>query len=440
MAEEGVKRREFVRNSIFTAAALGVAYLPRRVFGANDRISLGLLGAGNRARTLIEWIYDIEKTHNVEFTAVCDIWAERRESAARKLQEHYNRDVRQCRTFAEMCSLKEIDGVVIATADFQHAWHLTQAVKAGKDAYVEKPLGCDFEQVRSAWKAVSSSDRVVQMGTQARSIGRYQGAREFIRAGWLGKVSYVEICEPLFEERWRIAGSESSIKEGDTDWNEFLCYLDPKKFKWNPRHYREFRLFWPYSSGCFCQWMSHRIDLVNLILDGLPRAATALGGIYVWNDGRTNPDTIQALLEYPGGMLVSYHMRLGNSADNRGITIYGTNGTMKLDEGLAYGDGGGGEILAEHPGDPNTKVLVDPARLLKTRKEGGQKWESPPDRNHMGNFIECMRSRARPVADIDAGYGHAVATILSNLSYRSRVRMEYDANAREIGPSKLPVV
>ncbi len=428
-------RREFVRKSVAGAAALGATWVPRRAFGANDRISLGLLGAGSRAQTLVQWVYDIEKTHNVEFTAVCDIWGDRCVAAAKEIGSHYNRDLRRCRNLAELCALKDLDAVVIATADFQHAYHLTQAIKAGKDAYVEKPLGCDFDQVKIAWKTVTSSDRVVQVGTQARSVGRYQGAREFIRAGWLGKVTYVEVAEPLFQERWRIEGSENSLREQDTDWKEFLAYLNPQEHKWNPRHYREFRLFWPFSSGCLCQWMSHRIDLVNLVLDELPRKATALGGIYLWKDGRTNPDTIQALLEYPSGALVSYHMRLGNSADKRAITVYGTNGTMSLDEGIAYGDGGGGEVLVEHPGEPDTKVLVDPKRTLKVRKDGGIKWDAPPDRNHMGNFIECIRSRSRTVADIDAGFGHALATIMSNQSYRQSLRMEYDASTRTIGPS-----
>jgi hypothetical protein len=109
-----------------------------------------------------------------------------------------------------------------------------------------------------------------------------------------------------------------------------------------------------------------------------------------------------------------------------------------LDKGIAYGDGGGGEVVAEHPGDPNTKFLFDEKRLLKMKKDGGLKWESPPDQHHMGNFLECMRNRKKPVADIDAGYGHAVATILANMSYRNGVRMEYDAQRKEMRKSPVP--
>ncbi len=440
MQENGMDRREFVKKSALGtgAAALGALYVPGSAFGANDRISLGLVGPGSRAQALIKWVYELEKSHNVEFTAVCDIWNQRREEAAVKFRGHYNKDIRKARTLTEICELKDVDGLIIATADFQHAYHLTQAVKAGKDVYAEKPLGNDFDQIKTAWKTVKQSDRVVQLGTQSRSDGKYYGARDFIRSGWLGKVTFVEIYEPLFQERWRIPGSENSIKEEDTDWKEYLCYLDPKKYKWNPRHYREFRIFWPFSSGCFCQWMSHRIDLVNLVLGELPRYAVAAGGVYVWKDGRTNPDTVQTLLEYPSGTLVTYHMRLGNGAEKRGITIYGTNGTMDLDKGIAYGDGGGGDVVAEHPGDPNTKFLIDPKRILKAKKDGGVQWEAPPDQHHMANFLECMRSRKKPLADIDAGYGHAVATILANMSYRNGVRMEYDAERTEMKKSPAP--
>lgn len=434
-------RREFVKSSAAgAAAAIGTMVVPGRAFGANDRISLGLVGAGSRARALTKWVYELEKSHNVEFTAVCDIWNQRREASAAQFKQHYGRDVRTCRTLSEIGSLKDVDGLVIATADFQHAYHLAQAVKAGKDVYVEKPLGNDFDQVLKAWRTVRESDRVVQVGTQSRSEGKYYGARDFIRSGRLGKVSFVEIYEPIFQERWRIPGSETSIKEEDTDWQEFLCYLDPKKHKWNARHYREFRLFWPFSSGCFCQWMSHSIDLVNLVLGELPRYAVAAGGVYLWKDGRTNPDTVQALLEYPSGVLATYHMRMGNSAEGRGILIYGTNGTMDLDEGIAYGDGGGGEVVADRPGDPGTRYLIDEKRVLRARKEGGVRWESPPDRHHMGNFLDCMRSRAKPAADIEAGLGHSVATILANMSYRSGVRMEYDARRMETKQSPSPLM
>ncbi|HID06170.1 MAG TPA: Gfo/Idh/MocA family oxidoreductase, partial [Armatimonadetes bacterium] len=347
MSEERMSRREFLTKSATGAAvmALGsLAFVPERVWGANDRISLGIVGAGARGNALMEWAQRLSKSHNVEFTAVCDIWNQRRERAAKKVKNWTGKEPRRCRTIHEICELDDVDVLIIATADFQHAYHLTIAVRAGKDAYVEKPLSCHFEQIKEAYKAVKETGRIVQMGTQRRGSGKYFGAREFIKSGALGKVTYVEVCQPLFQQRWRIYGAEKSIRPEDTNWREFLRWFDPKDYPWNPRHYREFRLFWPFSSGIPCQWMSHQIDVINLALDELPRYAMARGGVYLWKDGRTNPDTFECLLEYPSGCIVRYHMRLGNSLNGRGITIYGTNGTMELDAGIAYGDGGGGEV------------------------------------------------------------------------------------------------
>ncbi len=173
--------------------------------------------------------------------------------------------------------------------------------------------------------------------------------------------------------------------------------------------------------------MSHKIDLVNLALDELPKSAVAHGGVYLWKDGRTNPDTIQCLLEYPSGCLVTYHMRLGNSQNGRGTTIYGTKGTMALEQGIAYGDGGGGAVICKDPDAANPSFHVERSARLKSHKEGGVRWESPPRIDNMTDFVEAVRTRRRTRADIDAGFGHALATTMANLSYRSGCRIEYDA-------------
>jgi predicted dehydrogenase len=428
-------RREFVGKTAAGAAAMSLgrwAFVPSRVWGANDRLGVGFVGMGARMGSLLEEVRRLSETHRLDLVAVCDIWNQRREAAAAKVQGWTGQQVAACRTLEEICARSDVDVLIIATADFQHAPHLAFAVRAGKDVYVEKPLGCDFDQIKDAWKAVQETGRVVQMGTQARGEGKYFGARDFIRSGKLGKVSYVEIAEPLFEQRWRIPGSENSLTEADTDWKEFQSYTYDPKLPFNARHYREFRLFWPYSSGCLCQWMSHKIDLVNLVLDELPRSAVCLGTLSVWNDGRNNPDTVQALLEYPSGVLVTYHMRLGNSQNGRGIFIYGTQGTMDLMGGRAYGDGGGGAVIKDRPEDVNSTFHVDSSTLLPKSQEGGVTWESPPDVHHIGHFFECVRSRERTRADIDAGFAHALATTMANLSYRYGCRMEYDAEKMEL--------
>jgi len=421
----GMTRRSFITRSAAVGAAVasGPLFVPQSAFGANERISLGIVGPGGRGRGLMDWAQKFAKTENVQFQAVCDIWNQRREGAAAKVKEWTGADPKQHRTLADICADDSIDALIIAP-DFAHAYHCRIAVEAGKDVYVEKPLSNDFRQLKLCWETVTDSDRVVAMGTQRRGDGKYEGAQTFIKSGAMGRITYGEIYEPLFQQRWRIGGSENSLTEKDTIWKEFLAYAPHEPF--DARKYREFRLFWPYSSGCFCQWMSHKIDLVNWALDEIPQSAVAWGGVYAWPDGRTNPDTCQCLLEYPSGCMVTYHMRLGNGQNGRGTMLYGTNGTMDLGGGVAYGDGGGGTIEPVEPGDPNTAFRVDKSTLLKSNKDGGVKWESPPSVDTMENWLQCLRTRETPRAHIDGGYAHSVACILANMAYRNKCQMVYD--------------
>lgn len=436
MTRQTVTRRRFVTGAATAAGATALAMTAAsygRIPGSNDRLSIGIVGCGGRMGSLMNQVHGLEKKQNCEITAVCDIWDQRREAAARRVAGWYKSRPRTCRTLTDICALKDVDALVIATADFQHAPHMAFAVRHGKDVYVEKPLGVDFEQVKDALMAVRETGRVVQMGTQSRAKGALWGARDFINAGGLGTVTYGEIYEPIFQQRWRIKDSENSLREKDTDWKEFQAYTYEPGKPFNARHYREFRLFWPYSSGCIAQWMSHAIDRVNLALDEIPRYGVSWGGVYLWKDGRTNPDTIQCLLEYPRGCLVTYHMRLGNKAGGRDATLYGTKGTLKLGDKYATGEGGGGAVRCVNPGDPNPRFEVDDAAVIKDKRE----FPCPPDLDHMEDFLRCVRTRKRTRADIDAGYAHGVACVLADMAYRNACRMEYDHEKMEMKKSPL---
>src|SRR5690606_8077123 len=127
----------------------------------------------------------------------------------------------------ELCDRSDVDAVLIATADFQHCCHAALAVQAGKDVYVEKPFGCDFEQVKRARDVVRNSDRIFQIGMQSRGAEKYFQAAELVQTGKLGQVTYVQISEPIFQQRWRVPGAETSVTADEIDWKEFLCYLPP---------------------------------------------------------------------------------------------------------------------------------------------------------------------------------------------------------------------
>lgn len=434
-------RREFLKESAGSlgALALGATVLPAATLpvappSVLDTVRIGVVGVGSRGGTLVQWLLRLQETHHVQVVAVCDLWERRREHAAEKVLRATGKRPVACRTPAELFARKDIDGVLIATPDFQHCHLAAQAALAGKDVYVEKPFGCDFEQVRLAHDVLANTDRIIQLGVQSRGSGKYYEAAKFIQSGKLGQVTYVDIHEPICQQRWRITNAERALTKSDIDWGEFLAYL-PSDTPFSARHYREFRLFWPYSSGPFCQWMSHRMDLVNLVLGQLPTSAVALGGVYLWKDGRNNPDTVQCLLEYPGGVLVNYHMRMGNSQHGRGMTIYGTCGTLEVDTGLAFGDGGGGLVVESEPIHDIPSFEIDNSKLLRARRDGGVRLPASEDIDYLGHFIDCMRTRQRPRGDLEAAYGQAAATILAATAHREGCKMAYDPIARQMSPA-----
>ena len=275
--------------------------------------------SGNRGRQLVEIAGRLHARHNVEVTAVCDLWKVNRERAVSESSRHYGRAPRAFQHLEDVLALKDVDAVLIATPEHSHSPILELAVKAGKDVYVEKPMGNVLEEARSARAAVLASQRIVQVGTQHRSEPYPRAARELVASGALGEVSKVEVEWNYHGPRWRGRPEVAQIREQDTDWRAWLMTKPYRPF--DPRLYFEFRLYRDFSSGIPDQWMSHGIDLVHWFMgDSYPRSVVAHGGVFAWPDGRENPDTFQALLEYPKGFLVSYSTSFGNDAP--GFTRY----------------------------------------------------------------------------------------------------------------------
>jgi predicted dehydrogenase len=265
----------------------------------------------------------------------------------------------------------------------------------------------DLEDARDVLRAVDGSGRIVQIGTQRRSEGKYQAAADFIQAGKLGTVSKVDVEWNYFGARWR-RDDVNEVKREDTNWRRFLM---GKPYRpWDPHQYMEWRLFRDFSSGIPDQWMSHMIDVVNWITgEKYPKSAVALGGTYVWKDGRDNGDTFHALLEYPKGFLVSYSTKFGNSAGDHTV-VYGTNGTLDVESMEVTGGGGGGG------GKIKDKVTLDKL----------------PSMNHMQNWLDCVRTRKQPNAHVHAGYSHSIATIMATQSLHSGKKAVYDPEEMEI--------
>ena len=308
-----LNRRSFLNQS--AAALAGTALSYSRVQGANERISLGHIGIGSRGSELAWIVSQLKDKKNVEMTAVCDLWKVNRERAAAKASTAYGRPPRSLQYFEDLLALKDVDAVVISTPDFAHSAILKLAAEAGKDAYCEKPMGNVLEEAKAARDAVLARNLIVQIGTQHRSEPYQISTRDLIRTGALGQVTKYEIVWNYHGPRWRGRPEVKQLREEDTDWRRWLLAKPYRPF--DPRLYFEFRLYKDFSAGIADQWMSHGIDLVHYFLDDhFPRSVMAHGGVFAWPDGRENPDTFHALLEYPKGFLVSYSTSFGNDCDS----------------------------------------------------------------------------------------------------------------------------
>src|SRR5215472_11608225 len=310
-----IDRRTFLAGS---AAVIGAAVVPSaasytRILGANDRISLAHIGPGNRGQELAFVIAQHKTTHNVEMTAVCDLWNVHRERAVKENAGYYSRAPRPYQYLEDVLALPDIDAVVISTPEHSHSPILKMAAEAGKDAYVEKPMGNVLAEAKAARQAVREAKTVVQVGTQHRSEPYQVAAQELVHSGALGDISKVEIVWNYHGPRWRGRKEVQQIREQDTDWNKWLMTKPARPF--DPRLYFEFRLYREFSSGIPDQWMSHAIDLVHWFMnDSFPRSVVSHGGVFAWHDGRENADTFQTLLEYPKRFMVSYSTSFGNDA------------------------------------------------------------------------------------------------------------------------------
>ena len=434
-SDRNVNRRQFLeRSAVLAAGAATVsptALSYSRIVGANDRISLGHIGIGNRGSELDEIAGKLSSSKNVEMTAVCDLWTHNQERAVAANQKIYGKAPRALRSPKELLALKDVDAVLISTPEHTHSPLLKLTMEAGKDCYCEKPMGNVLAEAKAARDAVRASKQIVQVGTQHRSEPYQIAARDVCRSGVLGDVSKYEIVWNYHGPRWRGRPEVKQIREADTDWGTWLMTKPARPF--DPQLYFEFRLYKEFSSGIPDQWMSHGIDLCHFFLDEkFPVSVVAHGGIFAWHDGRQNADTFQALFVYPKGFLVSYATSFGN--DSPSFTrIMGKSGTM-VNTG---GEGSPRWQFVTEVGTHEDDYDVDKKRAVKDILLPGDKGLPPQgmgddDLSHMTNWFDCLRSRQQPNATVEHGFSHSVACMMATEAYWSGKRMYWDTATEQI--------
>lgn len=385
-------RRSFLVGAGMTAAS------SRRILGANDRIRLGAIGTGDRGVYLMRQLNEVG---GIEWVSVCDVWDKRRDRAAEIAGSGVAKDA----DYRRLLDRKDIDGVVIATCDHWHAQQTIDACHAGKDVYVEKPLTQNPLEGPAIYKAVRDTGRVVQVGMQQRSMANFIEAKQkFFDSGLIGDVHMVRTIWNANRGYLTPVPAGMEQKPAGLDWEAWLGCLP--RLSWDPKRYFNRFAYWDVSCGGQTGGLLvHMIDVVHWFLDlKHPSSAVCLGGIYQYDDGRDTPDNLNAVLEYPQKLTVSFEASLTDliqqgSAD---IVFLGMGGRLSIFRaGYRYLPSAANESLGEIVGGKAAQTT------------------------HLTNWLECMRNRQQPNADVTAGHYSAMACHMANLAYKQQQRVSW---------------
>ncbi len=392
------------RRSLLRHAALGwSAASYARILGANEKISLGLIGAGGRGRGVMNTFI---KTGQVQVTAVCDVFAAHVDQAqsmapgARGFSDH-----------RALLEHRELDAVLIGTPDHWHTAITIDALNAAKDVYVEKPLTLTIEEGPLIVKAARVNNRICQVGMQQRSGKHYIQARdEYFKTGKLGKITLARTWWHGNGAHLRKAPPRLATQPSNLDWAR---YLGPVKWRdYDPQQFWNFRAYLDFGGGQVTDLFTHWIDVVHMMLEeDNPVSAVAAGGIYHYKDGRTAPDTINVLLEYPSGWTATFEATLAPGITGAGVEICGTEGRLWITRG---------------------KSIFTPAGRGAQPVEVVSQGDQTID--HVLNFLDCCRTRKLPNGDVWIGHRSAAASHLGNIAWVQKRRLKYDPGREEILP------
>ncbi len=378
------------RDILKTAALSAISY--SRIVGANDRIGLGLIGAGGRGRAVMgNFLHNPE----VEVRAVCDVYATRVDEILVKLS-----GAKPFGQHEKLLELKEIDAVLIASPDHWHKDQAVDSLNAGKDVYVEKPLCRTLDEAPLMVQAARRNNRICQVGMQQRSGPVYLEARErFLKSGMTGKIRWVEcVWNDGPPRNYR---SRTGDKPENLDWVRFL---GPVRYReWNPRIYFNFRAFLDFNGGRLTDFGHHWMDTVHMYLGELaPGSAVAGGTIYDTADGKDAPDIVSALFEYPEFTVSFQSVIVGNPLPY-GITFYGDQGKLFVDRNrytFTAAEKGAQPVQNSFPGD----ITED----------------------HVRNFLDCCKSRKLPNGDVALAAVSIQPPLLAVRSYLEKRRIRFD--------------
>lgn len=408
-----MKRRNFLATTALSAS---------RVMGANDRVNVALIGCGGRGRYVARLM---REAPNVAYVATADVYDKNAETT----REWAGSDAKAFKDFRKVLEMKEVDAVHIATPDHWHAIPTLLACQAGKDVYVEKPTSLTIKEGRAMVDAARRYNRIVDVGTQHRSAPHFKKIAESIQRGDIGEVKFVRVWNYANYTPSGIGRKPAQEPPPGLDWD---MYCGPSPLvPFNPNRFLgTYRQFSDYSGGYITDFGNHRLDTMQQIMGvTAPKTISAVGGRYIIKDDGDVPDLLTVTYEYDNFIAVyegsningfgmgaskqgpKYYNGRGEFDQPNGICFYGTEATL-FAERISWA------IYPETPG-----MRFKPTKEIKVAYENVPE----PTKEHTANFIECVRSRKTPNADIEVGHRGTSIALLGNIAYRSGLKLHWDA-------------
>jgi predicted dehydrogenase len=393
-------RRSFLLSAGATAVA--VAGSSATAFAANETLNVGLIGTGGRCRHLLK---SLVKIPGVRVTAISDV---RDDAIAETKKQLGKSDLIVTKHYPGLLERKDIQAVLIASPDHWHVPMTVDACAAGKDVYVEKPLTHDLSEGAAVIKAQDDHKRIVQVGTQQRSMPHIAKAREIIQKGGIGKV--VKVHMTWNRNTDRVRRFKDTLDPKGVDWKAFVGHAREQPY--DEYRMRNWRWFWDFGGGLFTDLMVHWVDVAHWVLNlDHPERAVSLGEYIVAKDVWETPDTVQTVLQYPGNIQMHFEGTFANAREGAHIVFMGTEANMYVDRG-AY-------ILTP---ELRSKVAKPDQQVLsKQPAHRGADFYDEPDGEllHLTNWVESIKSRKPPTAPAEGGVGSASAAHLANQALRS---------------------
>jgi predicted dehydrogenase len=397
------RRTFFMAASGLALAARGRAALAQ---GANDRIRIAVIGTGGRARGLMNLL---KRLPGNELVSLCDVYEPRLLQAG----EIAGPAATRVTDYRRVLDDRSVDAVVIGTPDHWHKTMTLDAVAAGKDVYVEKPVSHTIEQGAEMVKAIGASKQIVQTGTQQRSWDHFVLGKQIVDSGRLGQITFVQ----TYWYQHATAGNYAPVSMDKLDWKRWLGPAPDQPFR--PERFYQWRHFWDFGGGCLTDLMTHWIDVVHWYMGvEAPLTAAATGRNYnikLWEA----PDTVNATLEFPKNFMTAYLGTYVSRVDDGGLEFRGDRGTLKIDRARLA-------VYRDDAAYAAGTLTPEPDIYVRSSGDGTL--------THLQNWLDCIRSRNVPSAHIGVAHQAARTSQLANAAMRAGRLVRWNSASEQIEP------